>query len=100
MNKTQATSLQLTEKGRKDYTTLLKTLIRIYNGEEPKFKYNTDQMVLGFGMINLSGPEQTREWVICLRWLIGGNLSEEVTETIMSDGTKKVKIKLIYAEVS
>lgn len=94
MNKQDAVKGQLTEKGAEDYKTILKTLIRIYNGEEPKCVPRSNQIILGFGALIIPTKEELKQWIECVAWLIGDTVSEEVTSIKMVDGTYRNENKM------
>ena len=99
-DKQTVVDLQLLPRGLKDYTELLKTLIRIYNGEENKWVYGGYAMVLGFGSLNLMDKADCFSAIKFLSFLIGVNIGEETKTTIMMDGTKIETKRLEIIEVN
>jgi len=89
-NKQDLVKTQLTEKGIKEYETLLNTLIGDYNKEESKLIGKVTR-IWGFGDIPIKDKDSLLEWIKCLGFLLGRNLKE----TLVTDLTKGEKKSVI-----
>jgi len=84
MNKEQIVNLQLSEKGKKDYLELTKTLVRIFNKEEKVFT-PCDPMILGFGKLQIDSDEELLAFIKLMGFLIGTNIAINKTTTFKDD---------------